>query len=437
MSKKDGYKRLVTFFSALLLMGILTGIFAAVWYRNYSAAIALPFYRRGNWVLIGIYCLLIWLFFKVYGGFKLGYLKKTDMLYSQLISMCCVNTVTYFMISLIGRHFMDASPILLMTFTDFGAIALWTLLAGKIYFIIYPPRKLIIIYGSKQAANLVMKMSQRVDKYMICESVSADESEENVKELIMKYEGVIICDISGEQRNDYLKFKERCKGYADHGFKVMAVTPYPRDIISDMGFNPVDDIERTKEIGILRAIGASKHDVTKVISHPQALAQSNEYIMRRKFDTIEATNTAVAAKQVAETGDKSLAAIASAETAELYGLEVLDAQINTLSDNKTRFAAFSKSLNMPAPGKGNDKHFIVVFTVVNEAGSLAKTLNIIGANGFNMRNLRSRPIKGSDWSYYFFAELDGNVNSDEGRDLLRQLKTVCGSVKLVGSYTAL
>ncbi len=206
MSKKDGYKRLVTFFSALLLMGILTGIFAAVWYRNYSDNIALPFYRRGNWVLIGIYCLLIWLFFKVYGGFKLGYLKKTDMLYSQLISMCCVNTVTYFMISLIGRHFMDASPILLMTFTDFGAIALWTLLAGKLYFIIYPPRKLIIIYGSKQAANLVMKMSQRVDKYMICESVSADESEENVKELIMKYEGVIICDISGEQRNDYLKF---------------------------------------------------------------------------------------------------------------------------------------------------------------------------------------------------------------------------------------
>ena len=206
MSKKDGYKRLVTFFSALLLMGILTGIFAAVWYRNYSAAIALPFYRRGNWVLIGIYCLLIWLFFKVYGGFKLGYLKKTDMLYSQLISMCCVNIVTYFMISLIGRHFMDASPILLMTFVDFGAIALWTLIAGKLYFIIYPPRKLIIIYGSQQAATLVMKMSRRVDKYMICESVSANESEENVRELIMKYEGVILCDISGEQRNDYLKF---------------------------------------------------------------------------------------------------------------------------------------------------------------------------------------------------------------------------------------
>lgn len=153
-------------------MAVLTGFFAYVWYKYYSDAIILPYYRRGNWVLIGIYCLLVALFFKAYGGFKLGYLKKTDMLFSQLISMFCVNTVTFFMISLIGRHFMDAVPLILLTFVDFGFIAVWTVITGKLYFIIYPPRKLIILYGSRQAAALVMKMSQRVDKYMICESVS-------------------------------------------------------------------------------------------------------------------------------------------------------------------------------------------------------------------------------------------------------------------------
>ena len=63
----------------MLLLGILTGIFAFVWYRNYSEQIVLPYYRRGNWVLIAIYCLLVWLFFRAYGGFKLGYLKKTDI----------------------------------------------------------------------------------------------------------------------------------------------------------------------------------------------------------------------------------------------------------------------------------------------------------------------------------------------------------------------
>ena len=84
---KDLYKRFVTFISGILLLGMITGIFAFIWYRNYSEQIILPYYRRGNWVLIAIYCLLVWLFFRAYGGFKLGYLKKTDMLYSQMISL--------------------------------------------------------------------------------------------------------------------------------------------------------------------------------------------------------------------------------------------------------------------------------------------------------------------------------------------------------------
>ncbi|MCM1229449.1 MAG: sugar transferase [Ruminococcus flavefaciens] len=204
--KRDKFKRLISFSLALILLIILTGAFAFVWYKYYSETIVLPYYRRGNWVLIGIYCMLVWLFFKAYGGFKLGYLKKTDMLYSQLISMVCVDFVAYFLISLIGRDFMHAMPMIALLFVDFGIISLWTLITGKIYFLIYPPRRLIILYGSHQAASLVLKMSRRVDKYMICESVSINEPTEKIKELILKYEGVIICDIPAEQRNCYLKF---------------------------------------------------------------------------------------------------------------------------------------------------------------------------------------------------------------------------------------
>ncbi|MBR5166040.1 MAG: sugar transferase [Ruminococcus sp.] len=206
VSKRDRYKRLISVCSATVLVGILAIGFGYVWYTYYSDEIVLPYYRRGNWVLIGIYALLVWLFFRVYGGFKLGYLKKTDMLYSQLISIAAVDFVSYFLISLIGRKFMPVTPMLVLTLVDFGYIALWTLCIGRIYFMIYPPRKLIILYGSHQAAALVLKMSQRVDKYMICESVSISEPEDKIRELILKYEGVIICDIPAEQRNDYLKF---------------------------------------------------------------------------------------------------------------------------------------------------------------------------------------------------------------------------------------
>ncbi|MBO5163768.1 MAG: sugar transferase [Ruminococcus sp.] len=204
--KRDKFKRLISFALAIILLAVLTGGFAAVWYVYYSDTIVLPYYRRGNWVLIGIYCMLVWIFFKAYGGFKLGYLKKTDMLYSQLISIACVDFVSYFLISLIGRDFMRPYPMLMLTLADFGFIALWTLITGKLYFIIYPPRKLIILYGSRQAASLVLKMSRRVDKYMICESISITEDAEKIRELILKYEGVIICDIPADLRNDYLKF---------------------------------------------------------------------------------------------------------------------------------------------------------------------------------------------------------------------------------------
>ena len=206
VSKRDRYKRLISVCSATVLVGILAIGFGYVWYTYYSDEIVLPYYRRGNWVLIGIYALLVWLFFRVYGGFKLGYLKKTDMLYSQLISIAAVDFVSYFLISLIGRKFMPVTPMLLLTLVDFGYIALWTLCIGRIYFMIYPPRKLMILYGSHQAAALVLKMSQRVDKYMICESVSISEPGDKIRELILKYEGVIICDIPAELRNDYLKF---------------------------------------------------------------------------------------------------------------------------------------------------------------------------------------------------------------------------------------
>lgn len=205
-TKRDSYKRLISFGAAVVLLMILTAGFALVWYRYYSDAIIFPYYRRGNWTLIAIYGIMIFIFFKAYGGFKLGYLKKTDMLYSQLISIACVDFLAYFLVSLIGRHFMDASPMIMLTFIDFGFIAIWTLLTGKLYFIIYPPRKLMILYGSRQAASLVLKMSQRVDKYMICESVSITETPEKIKEHIMKYEGVIICDIPASLRNDYIKY---------------------------------------------------------------------------------------------------------------------------------------------------------------------------------------------------------------------------------------
>ena len=118
----------------------------------------------------------------------------------------------------------------------------------------------------------------------------------------------------------------------------------------------------------------------------------------------------------------------------MYGLEVLESNINSSRNNTTRFGAFSRVLNNQSTSNQMEKNSIIVFTVKNEAGALAKTLNIIGSHGFNMRCLRSRPMKELIWNYYFYVELEGNINSQEGKDMLRALNIFCDKLKVVGTY---
>lgn len=203
---REQYKRIVVFFSSGLLLGLLTLEFAYTWYTHYSQFILLPFFRRGNWAVIGIYAALLFLFFKVYGGFKVGYLRRTDVLISQILSALGANLLTYLQISLIARDFAPVRPMLLLTGMELVVLVLWTLLAQKLYFALYPPRRLIIVYASPAAAALVTKMSYRVDKYMICESISAVKDYEIICEKILQYDGVIIHDIPPQLRNDLVKF---------------------------------------------------------------------------------------------------------------------------------------------------------------------------------------------------------------------------------------
>lgn len=178
---------------------------------------------------------------------------------------------------------------------------------------------------------------------------------------------------------------------------------------------------------------ATREDITTVISHPQALAQCAAYIEHNGFEARSASNTAVAAKKLVETGDKTVAAIASRDTAELYGLKVLESHINASNTNTTRFAVFSRVEENSAGAR--DDQFILVFTVRHEAGALAKAIQIIGDCGFNMRTLRSRPMKELLWQYYFYVEADGNSKSPEGVRMMQELSQVCDKLRIVGRFS--
>lgn len=193
--------------------------------------------------------------------------------------------------------------------------------------------------------------------------------------------------------------------------------------------NGVYDIEVVQNLLAIK--GTSVEDIKEVISHPQAIGQCADYIKRHGFKVIEAVNTAVAVKQVAEMGRHDIAAIGSVEAGEKYGLVKLEAHINESSSNTTRFAVFSRTPKDPDKA---DNQFIMMFTVSNEAGSLSRAVSVIGKYGFNLRALKSRPTKELIWSYYFFVEGEGNINSETGRQMTAELKSVCSSLKIAGSF---
>ena len=238
-------------------------------------------------------------------------------------------------------------------------------------------------------------------------------------------------------------FNQAFKSVED-GISDRAVLPIENSFAGDVGevmdlifsgslfINRIYDLKI--EHNLMANEGVDFSDIKVVVSHPQALAQCSDFIEKYNFRTIDEINTAFAAKRLKETCDKSMAVIASKETADVYGLKILNEKINNSDTNTTRFASFSRVLSNYKVVSASKKNFIMVFTVKNVAGALAKCLDIIGAHGFNMRNLRSRPMKNLMWNYYFYCEVEGDLDSNGAKDMLIALKTFCDRLKIVGNY---
>lgn len=174
--------------------------------------------------------------------------------------------------------------------------------------------------------------------------------------------------------------------------------------------------------------GASLADIRQVYSHPQAISQSERFLRTMGIQASPRSNTAEAARFVADRGDRTCAAIASAETAALYGLQILARDINTEGDNTTRFIVIGKEL----PPHGN--RFSLLFAADHKAGMLANVIQEIGAAGFNMECIKSRPMPHVPFEYYFYVELVGDAFSEEAQTLLERLQKVCRTVRLLGVY---
>ena len=175
--------------------------------------------------------------------------------------------------------------------------------------------------------------------------------------------------------------------------------------------------------------GTKLEDIKDVYSHGQALAQCSEFVSKHKIQPHFAVSTARAAKSII--GDKSKAAICNAKAAELYGLEILEANIQDTDNNETRFVVLSKEDHEMT---GNDKTSIVFSIYEDRPGMLYKILGIFEKDNINLTKIESRPSKEGLGKYVFFIDFYGHINDEKIRSILNEIDDNTYFLKVLGSY---
>ena len=180
---------------------------------------------------------------------------------------------------------------------------------------------------------------------------------------------------------------------------------------------------------LLAATDMSVDEVENVYSHSQALGQCQPYLERHGMVAHYTLSTAAAAKRVAETGED--AAIGTLKAAELYGLKVIDRNIQENFNNETRFVVLDKD---DSPITGKDKTSISLSLFEDKPGGLYELLGLFAEKGINLTKIESRPSKEGLGHYIFFIDLEGHRLDDDISAILKDLEDNTSFFKVLGSY---
>ncbi len=177
--------------------------------------------------------------------------------------------------------------------------------------------------------------------------------------------------------------------------------------------------------------GQKLSDIKRVISHPQALAQSDVYLRDLNVEIVATYDTAGSAKMIREENLEGVAAVAAAGAAELYQLEILARGIQTIKDNFTRFIALGRT---SVPRHEGAAKTMLVMATAHQPGSLYQCLGFLAANKINLLKLESRPSRQRPWEYVFYLDLEGHRDDPPVRTALAHLAEHTTFCKVLGSF---
>ena len=241
----------------------------------------------------------------------------------------------------------------------------------------------------------------------------------------------------------YFKTFEAVFDAVESGLCTFGVLPIENS--SNGSVRAVYDLLQVKNVSIVRSErlcvqhelfvkpGVKLSEVKKIISHEQALGQCSAFLksLGDQVETARCENTALAAKMVAESEDRGIAAISSSNCAELYGLEALDCgNIQNSDNNYTRFICISKT---PVVYPGANR-ITLVLSCEHRPGALYDVMSHISALELNLIKLESCPMVGHDFEFLFFFEIEASVLDPKVVDMLESLEHSCRSMRYLGNY---
>ena len=204
------------------------------------------------------------------------------------------------------------------------------------------------------------------------------------------------------------------------------------DLMMQYNFSIVRSARIKIDHNLLARPGVQPGDIREIFSHEQAISQCAGFL--RGYPNIKVTpcaNTAVAAKLVAESGRRDIAALSSRSCAELYGLSVLASGVQDAGNNHTRFICIGRDLQI-FPGADRTS---IMLTTPHRPGSLYRIMARINALGINLTKLESRPLPDRDFEFMFYFDLDTPVYSPRFIQLMADLESLCETFRYLGSYS--
>lgn len=297
-----------------------------------------------------------------------------------------------------------------------------------------------IIYGNNKNSRIIDSIE---------ENISTNESKRDLENIKIGYQGVrgsfseeAMIKYFGENHTttDYEEFEDVFlalkNNEIDYGILPIensstgAITTV-YDLLVKYGLYIVGEECIKIDQNLIGVKGSKLEDIKEIYSHPQGFEQSSEFLSKQNnVNLIPFHNTAISAKYISELNDKSKAAIASLRAAKIYGLDVIQKEINDKDNNHTKFIIVGRKLEA---SKECNK-ITVVFSLDDKSGTLYNLLRHFAENNINMIKIESRPSKNEPWQYLLYVDFEGNVENEDVKKAIKLIEEKSEYFKLLGCY---